>query len=286
MISGLVIAGRIVEMPGTRIIPPASYEGPGWARLDPGDYRARRTTWVRQIILHTTGGLWPQPIIPGAGPRGHAEQIATMWSGADRSGGERVHSAAQLIVDFDGAIACLCDLVTTAAYHAEASNDYSVGIEMSTLPDGGIYQATLDATVELVPVLCAEFGIPFQIHAAPYHNEPLLRMEIPAAGGRTQLGGARCVGVFGHRDNTSERGRGDPGDAIYAALIAAGAEPLDYAIGQDLVRGRLRQIWLNAEQSRRGETWAPLVVDGLVGPASLARARQMGVVPWSKVPLA
>ncbi len=174
-------------------------------------------------------------------------------------------------------MACLCDLATCAAYHAEASNDYSVGIEMSTLLDGGIYQATLDATAVLVPALCDALGIPFQIHAAPYHNEPLLRMELTENGHREQLGGATCVGVFGHRDNTSERGRGDPGDVIYAALIAAGAEPLNYAAGQDLEVGKGRQRHLN-------ELGEQLAVDGLVGPASLAAAARRGFARWRSVP--
>lgn len=275
--SGLSIGGRIVNVDGLEIIQPAANGGPDWCLLDSGDYRARRTTWIRQIMLHTTSGKWPQPIRPGAGPSGHAEQIAKMWSGQDRGGGERVHSAAQLIVDFDGSVACLADLATCAAYHAEASNDYSVGIEMSTLPDGGIYQATLDATALLTEALCDALGIPFQIHGAPYRSEPLRRMEITERGRREQFGGATCVGIFGHRDNTSNRGRGDPGDVIYAALIAAGAEPIDYATGQDLELGKARQRHLNGLGER-------LAVDGLIGPASLAAARRHGFARWRDVP--
>ncbi len=276
MTGGLLIAGRTVLVPGAVVIGPG--EQP-WAALHPGDCRPRNTSWVRSIIAHSTGGHWPQPVIPGAGPRGHARQIAEMWSGRDRGGGDQVHSAAQLLVDYDGSIACLCDLALTAAYHAEMSNDWSVGIELCTRPDGAIYQATLDAAAHLVPVLCDALGIPFQIHAAPYHNEPLPRMETVIDGRRHQLGGPDVVGVIGHRDNTSNRGRGDPGDAVYTALIAAGAEPLDFATGEDLRVGAARQTYLVQHGAR-------LTIDGKVGPVSLAAARRQGFRRWRDVPAA
>lgn len=135
--TGLLIAGKLVEVPGLTIWAPASHGGPAYARLDARDYAMRPTPWAQQLILHTTGGLWPQPVHDGAGPAGHAREILDMWSGADHGGGERVHSAAQVVVDFDGSVVCAADLVYDAAYHAEGSNRYSVGIEMCTLPSGG-----------------------------------------------------------------------------------------------------------------------------------------------------
>jgi hypothetical protein len=281
VIGGLLIAGRNVLVPGLTIIPPAP-AGPQWASLTVGDYRMRHTSWVRAVMLHTTGGHWPQPIIPGAGPAGHARQIAEMWSGADRGGGDQVHSAAQLLVDYDGSVACLCDLAHVAAYHAEMSNDWSVGVELCTRPDGSIYQATIDATVALVPALCDALGIPLQIHSAIYHNQPLLRMEetvtVNGRPQRKQFGGPDCVGVLGHRDNTGNRGRGDPGDAIYTALIdRAGAEPLDFSTGEDLRVGAARQAWLVAHGAK-------IKIDGLVGPVSLAAAKRQGFAAWRLVP--
>ncbi len=281
MIGGLLVAGRSVVVPGVTVIPPAP-NGPSWCSLTAGDYRLRQTSWCRQIILHTTGGHWPQPIIPGAGPPGHARQIAEMWSGADRGGGDQVHSAAQLIVDYDGTVACLCDLAHVAAYHAEMSNDWSIGIEMSTRPDGSIYQATIDSTVALVPAIGDAIGIPLQIHSASYHNEPLLRMEemhrVNGRPQRKQFGGPDCCGIFGHRDNTSTRGRGDPGDAIYTALIdRAGAEPLDFSTGEDLRVGAARQTWLVAHGAK-------IPIDGLVGPVSLWAAKRQGFKAWRLVP--
>ncbi len=280
---GLMIGGIIVPVAGLNIIPPFGSGGPEWCQLHSGDYTPRKTTWVRQVIVHTTGGNWPQPIRPGGGNPGHAKQIADMWRGADRGGGEKVHSAAQIIVDFDGSIACLCDLARIAAYHAEGSNGWSIGIEMSTMPDGSIYSATLDATVMLLEALTLSgkpgsglFPIPSQIPKQPYKNQPLLRIETGTGATRHNLGGPDCVGVFGHRDNTSNRGFGDPGDEIFKRLIAVGFEAVDFDLKQDIALGRQRQAALNAG----GES---LTVDGIVGPASISAMRRHGFSRWRDV---
>ena len=271
---GLIIGGRQVAVGGLAIL---NGNDQRWCRLHPLDYtmrtttRSGATTWVRAIVLHTTGGNWPQVVRPGAGVRGHAQQIAEMWSGADRGGGERIHSGAHLVVDFEGTVACLADLQLHAAYHATTVNDHTIGIELCTLPDGSIYEATLDATVQLVVGdggLCELFGIPPQVHVSRYHNAAIPRLV---------SGGRDAVGIYGHRDQSDQRGRGDPGDRIYELLVAAGTEPLDYSTGEDLARGRARQQALVA----RGER---LVVDGLVGPASLGAARRQGFARWADVP--
>lgn len=270
MTGALLIAGRQVPVPGLTIIPPAPV-GPAWASLEPGDYRMRRTTWVRQVILHSTKGVWPQPIIPGGGLAGRSQAVADFWRG------DPTHSAAQLVIDQDGSVACLCDLAYVAAYHAEMSNDWSIGIELYQIAGGGVYQATLDAAALLVPAICDALGIPFQIHSAPYHGKPLVRMERLDAAGRHQLGGPDVIGVCGHRDQTNNRGRGDPGDAVYAALIAAGAEPLDYSVGEDLRVGAARQTYLVQHGAR-------ITIDGLIGPVSLSAARRQGFARWREVP--
>ena len=286
---GLLIAGRLVPVAGLDIIPPASHGGPAWAQLNPGDYAMRQTPWIRQVIVHTTGGLWPQAVLPGRAPGGHARQIAEMWSGADRGGGERVHSAAQLIVDFDGTVVCLCDLAAIAAYHAEASNHWSIGIEMCTWPRGEISEATLKATARLVDALCwPTFPIPRQMPRGPYRNEPIARMEVVrevvslgsrVGSTRRQIGGPNLCGVFGHRDNTSERGAGDPGDAIFKELDLLGFEWLDFHTFEDLLVGKERQALLNSKGAR-------LTVDGVVGPKSLLAAENQGYRCWSDVPRA
>lgn len=268
----LLIHGSLVDVPGLTITPPASHGGPAYAKLGDDDCRPRTTPWIRQLILHTTGGKWPQPLLPGAGLGGHACDIAEMWSGAGS-----VHSGAQLIVDTDGTVVCLCDLATTVAYHAEGSNPWSIGIEMCTLPNGSIYQATLTATAKLTDFLCyPTFPIPRQMPRGPYRNEPLRRMELGSGARRHNAGGPNLVGVFGHRDNTSERGYGDPGNLIWSELAALGFEGLDFNGCEDLAVGERRQHALNA----LGES---LTIDGVVGPASLAAAAKHGFARWRDV---
>ena len=265
--TGLLIAGRSVLADGLDIINSSDAD---WCRLSTEDYRARRTTWPRAIVVHSTGGNWPQMVCPGAGRRGHAAQIADMWSGRDRGGGERTCSGSHLIVDFDGLVACLADLQYVTSYHATSVNDVTIGIEMCTLPDASIYQATIDATVKLCRVICDEMRIPFQVNASRYTGHPIPRLA---------AGGADAVGIYGHRDQSEQRGRGDPGDAIYEALTAAGAEPLDFARGEDLERAKARQRYLSAHGT-------PLAIDGLPGRHSLEAAKAQGFAAWSQVPLA
>lgn len=264
--TGLLIAGRKVLVPGLTVI--NSDDAP-WCKLNPGDYRARKTTWPRQVILHVTKGVPKQYVRAGAGKVGAARNVADFWFNDPN------HSAAQLVVDRDGTVLCLADLQYTCAYHATVSNDYSVGIEMYQESDGGVYEATLDATVLLVRAICDAMDIPFQFHAGRYNGHPIARML---------NGGIDCVGILGHRDNTEQRGWGDPGDEIFHRLQAAGAEPLDYATSQDLSVGRARQRMLNELDAKAGNTWRPLLVDGLVGPSSLAAAKRLRFERWRDVP--
>jgi hypothetical protein len=250
---GFLAGGLVHTVDGLEIDNPSTAS---WCKLGGEDYRRRRSTWIRSVIIHTTKGIYPQHAIPGAGPGGKDEDVANYWRLSGE--GKKRQSAAPLVVDTDGTVGCLADLVSTCAYHAGLSNDFSIGIEMYQLSDGGIYEATLAATVRLVRVLCDLLSIPFQIPHA--YRGPLYRM-LP--------GGKDCVGVFGHRENTHDRGRGDPGDHIFAELELEGAERLDFERGEDIEAWSRRQRKLNA----MGET---LTVDGLAGPGTMRALRRHG----------
>lgn len=267
--SGLLISGELVPVPGLTIVPPASHGGPAWAALAPGDYRTRKTKWVRQILLHTTKGIADQRILPGAGEPGRARVVADFWRG------DPAHSAAHLVVDLDGTVVCLADLARVEAYHAEASNPWSIGIEMYQLADGSIHAATLDATARLAVALCRLIGIPEMIPVGPYAGAPLRRL-LPD-------GGPSVCGILGHRDNTPKRGRGDPGDAIMELLADRGCESVDFDRYQDLELGRARQRRLNELDAKAGLTWRPLALDGICGGASIAAMRRHGFARWRDV---
>jgi hypothetical protein len=259
-VSGLLIGGLLVDVPGATVYNPADQP---WCRLDPADYRRRKTKWCRQLILHSTKGKHPSYVRKGAGPGGKDKAVADFWRNDPQ------HSAAQIVVDTDGSIACLADLAYVAAYHATVSNDWSVGIEMYQESDGGIYEATLDATVKLVLALCDAMSIPLQIPSRVYNGRPLNRML---------QGGPDVVGVLGHRDNTSRRGRGDPGDDIFYWLEKAGAEGFDFDLRQDIATWRRRQGYLNAMHRTH------LEVDGVCGPATIEAMRKAGYMHGREIP--
>lgn len=73
------------------------------------------------------------------------------------------------------------------------------------------------------------------------------------------------VGIYGHRECSSARGRGDPGDRIMEMLIDVGYEPLDFDADEDLERWKGRQRNLGC-----------LSVDGIPGPKTCAALRDIG----------
>lgn len=248
---GLLIGGKHVLVPGVDIISPG--EQP-WATLASRDCKTRPTRWVRQITLHTTKGEWPQTVLPGAGPGGRDRRVADFWRESPRQ------SAAHIVVDNDGSAVCLADVLEVEAYHATVVNRWSVGIETYQEHEGVIYQAAITATVRIVAALCRALGIQFQIPAPPYRRGPLFVLED---------GGPTTIGIFGHRDVTSDRGRGDPGDAIMSAVQGAGAEVFEFDRAQDRVTWRDRQRVLRDQ----GHS---LLVDGVPGPGTVKALRAAG----------
>jgi hypothetical protein len=220
-----------------------------------GDSRVRSTRWVRGVVLHTTKGIpgghdhRPQVIRPGMGAdRGDDVRVATFWSVEARPSG------AHLVVDRDGSIVCLADLLLEAAYHAGPVNDVTIGVEIYQGSDAELYDGQLEVVVRLVDWLTRRFGIQRQIPLR-YGGHPLTRL---AAGGRD------LVGVYGHRDVTDRRGAGDPGDEVFRRLAEAGYERWDFEAKRDLVAWKARQGALAAESHQ------PLALDGIPGSETRA----------------
>jgi len=263
---GLIIRGQVVEVPG---LVSRSWKDDARLRLrigKAGDGYHCGERRPRCIVLHTTKGipggkdLRLQHIKPGVGPAGGADACARWWSTSPKPAG------AHLVVDRDGTVACLADLVLEVAYHAEHMNPPSIGIECYQDADAGIWGATIEAAAVLVRALCDLLEVPRQVPAA-YHGGPLRRL---AAGG-----GPGCYGVFGHRDCSANRGAGDPGDFIMDALAnhdRDGFDRFDFDAGEDLEAWRERQEQLN----RAGATPA-IAVDGMPGAKTYYAMRQTGL---------
>lgn len=249
---GLVIAGIEIEVPGLLV---RNWHDSARLRLTPQDRKSRPRTWVRGIVLHTTRGIPGgadkrlQRILPGLGPdTKRDERIADMWAADDR------HAGAHLICDHDASWTCLADLQLEAAFHAGNVNDVTIGIEMYQDGNAALYEGQLESVVRMVDYLTRKFSIQRQI---PHRY-----------GGRAFDRGLNrgldVVGVYGHRDCSNNRGRGDPGDAIFQLLARAGYESLDFSTGRD------KWLWMERQEA------LGLLMDGVPGPRTVEALRAAG----------
>jgi hypothetical protein len=222
-------------------------------------YRKRGTVEQQRlcsIIIHTTRGipggkdLRPQVLHSGEGPDTNAgPRMAKTWqTDLSKFGGSH------LIVDKNGLVWQCCDLLLDAAYHCQAGNGHSIGIEVVQGSDAGLYEAQIETTTLLVNWLTARFGIQRQICQLPYRGKPVECLE----------GKLTRYGVFGHRNLTSTRGAGDPGDYLLQALQNAGYEDFDFNMEEDL------ETWKN----RQGELG--IDSDGVPGPGTVQALKEAG----------
>lgn len=248
--SGIVIRGQL-HTPALGVPIESFLSNPALALdLGPNGDGAPRANGagVKMIILHTTKGLDPQVVRPGLGPNVRSdEKVARYWSSS------KTRAGAQLVVDADGSIACLCDIAHIAAFHAGNNliNRRSIGIEIFQGSQREVYAGQLMVAAALVDYLTKVFTIQRQIPHA-YLGKPIKRL---------QKGGVDCYGVFGHRDVSDNRGSGDPSDAIFKILRAKGYDSFDFEAGQDL------KVW----HDRQTAYGVPLKdADGLPGPKTAA----------------
>lgn len=254
--SGLVVDGLRLAVPGVNVI--NFFDDPR-LRLKIGeDGTIRpRSAHVQAIVLHTTRGApdnddhRPQDIRAGAGPSTRAgyETVAD-WRADHRCAG------AHLVVDFDGWVYCLADLVREETFHARSVNPRTIGIELTQGRDCELYADQLSTVATLVDWLTADLGIQRQI--PDRYRGPVERLE---------AGGQDFYGVFGHRDQTANRGEGDPGDAVMAELGARGYERFNLRAGDD------RTVWRDRQ---RALGFGAADCDGIPGPKTVAALRARG----------
>lgn len=258
---GVVIGSVTEEVPGLAI---RSFLDPEGLRLSEEDREPRSTeAWIHSIVLHTTKGIpggsdqRRQQILDGSGPhKNHIAAVAQAWAS------DHICASAHFLIDQDGTIACVADLLTETTYHAgqRAVNHHSIGIEMYQGEEAELYAFQLEQTVRLVDFLTRRFGIQRQFHA-PYRNQAVQRIK---------EGGSSVVAVYGHREASDDRGAGDPGDAIFSALLAAGYECFDFDKEEDRAVWKVRQTDLNQKLG------LSLTVDGVPGPETVVALRTAG----------
>lgn len=201
-------------------------------RIGAGD-RTPRTTWVRNIGAHTTHGKWPQSILSGRGKSGGGLANITFWNRDPK------YASAHLLIDRDAAVLQTADLITEETYHATSTNPYSIGIEVVQGGDGSIYEDQITTFVYLCDWLTA----------LDVDDKIAIQRMVPLAYtgkviDRLHDGGRDYCGVFGHRDQTHDRGRGDPGDWLMEALVSAGYERFDLQHEADKAAWKDRQRFI------------------------------------------
>jgi hypothetical protein len=246
--TGLVIGGERVPVPGVDV---QNYLDEPRLRLGVGDRRGRtaaESRWVHLLVYHTTAGIpggadkRPQLVRPGLGPStGGGQRVVASWTHDEgRPGG------AHLVVDQDGSAYCCADLLVEAAYHAKVANGCSVGIEVvQGREHADLYQGQLEVAARLGLWVCRLMPVPIQWQVPyAYEGGPSARFAISMLR-HPPLDDV--VGIVGHRDLTTTRGEGDPGDAMMRALEDAGCERVDFSRGHDLIVWRERQVDLGMQ---------------------------------------
>jgi hypothetical protein len=219
----------------------------------PEDGRRRYTKWVRGIVIHTTKGLHPQKIRSGFGRFTNAgEKVSSWWQRSDRQSG------AHLIIDWNGQISCIADLQKEVAYHAGPVNEVTIGIELYQGKGGELYEGQLNTCVRLVDALTRILGIQRQYHTGSTISE------------RMAVGGKNVVGVYGHRNVTTNRGLGDPGNAIFSKLQAAGYEGFDFEENED------KTIWKKRQSKLINDSGVLTHSDGIAGPHTIKMLKDVG----------
>jgi hypothetical protein len=251
--TGVIVSGQREQVPGLSV--ENWLDNPVLRLRRHEDFRSRKTSWIRQVIIHTTKGIpggndqREQVIRPGLGPSQDAGQrCARWWTKSAESAG------AHLIVDHDGEVFCCVDLEIEAAQHARHANDTSIGIEIYQGRDAEMYEGQLEATVRLVDYLTRRFGIQRQVPNR--YVGPVARLMDDVSD---------VVGVLGHRDLANNRGRGDPGSKIFYLLYGCGYEDMNYEVREDL------EIW-----RRRQRDLGLAKADGVPGPQTAAALRALG----------
>lgn len=211
MTDGLVINGARYPVPGVRVI--TYLDDPARCpRVTKGNARLASATTA--VMLHTSRGR-SGVIVPGSRESDKAAKLVRYQVRTERA------ASWCITIGSAGDVWQQCDAATFATWHATVANSWSVGLEMAQSADTpDLTQAQVDACVAVVRVLCDALRIPLQLPAvggAPVNG------VVRAWQSRKQGGDARAAaGVLGHRNVTTSRGKGDPGDGIFRALLGAG----------------------------------------------------------------
>lgn len=253
----MIVGGIPVAIPGIEVV---NFVDDPRLKLSLQDGRRRKREDVTLLVAHSTLGApdrdfpHPQTLLEGRGPS-TAAGVATneMWAHDGRCAG------AHAVVDHDGVWYQLCDLDTWESYNATTVNDRAIGVEIKQgRAQSEFYVEQFHSTAVGCDWITAYESSIQRMIPKGYKNRPCKRL---AAGARD------FYGVIGHRDQSDNRGAGDPGDLFMAELATRGYEEFDIDAGEDLDVWRARQRWLGLDAAEQ---------DGVPGKRTRAFLRGLG----------
>lgn len=214
--AGLIIDGRRVPVPGVRVV--TWEDDPDAApRVTKGSPRPASS--VTAVVLHTSRGR-SGVVVPGARASDKARKLARYQVRGSRK------ASWHITISAAGTVYQQADAATFATWHASQANGWSVGIELaqdSDTPD--LTGAQVDACVAVVRALCSALNIPAWVPARHHGGGSWSQESGPVRAWQSRKQGGESLaasGVIGHRNLTTSRGKGDPGDGIFLALLTSG----------------------------------------------------------------
>lgn len=253
--SGVIVDKLPLVVPGVTVV---NYVDDPSIRLPREDGTPRPRHEVTCIVVHSTLGApdkdfpHPQTLIPGKGPSTNlGRALAEMWGTDHRCAG--AHAG----VDHDGVVYCLQDMLLWESYHATNVNARSIGIEYRQgRKQSEFYGVQLVAGRLFTIWNAVYFGVQRMVPKV-YRGHPSARLA---------TGAKDFYGIFGHRDQSNDRGVGDPGDFIMNSFKPY-CEVFDIDANEDLDTWSKRQKWLG---------FTGRDVDGIPGAKTRAALIRLG----------
>lgn len=222
----IVIGNKKIEIPGLKTV---SFLD-GVPSVKEINHSSARHESIHMIVAHTHKGIHGQ-LLTGMGPNSTVDDALIHYQvTTDRA------VSWDYTVDKNGDVTAQSDPLRVFSWQATVVNPRSLGFEMIQNENGDTYEGEVAQAVLLIDALTALLGIQRQICWDSSHGTPKQGVVK-----RLQDGGQDVVGIVGHRNISTDRGPGDPGDYIFAALKAAGYEFFDLDKAEDTKIWKARQ---------------------------------------------
>lgn len=219
----IVLNGQKIETPGVETV--SWLDDPA---VPQATDRTPRTLWCRGVVLHTVHGK-VGVLKPGIKPSTRAEAYAKYQANTSRD------VSWDYTIDTDGTVVVSNDPVKFYTWHATSVNPFTLGIEFVQDDDGALYEGQMEAGVKFLDTLTrlmSENLHPIQRQVPVGPDGKPVRGVIPRIVNSDEA--KKVVGLYGHRNQTTNRGPGDPGDYIFEYLLRAGYKGFDLNAQADL----------------------------------------------------